>query len=220
MFGDHGDPRCSSCTRPLRDKHCSSSEWKPNFYVRLFSVYELALKHAMPFHVSGSNWNPCKQQQWGKMLHIYFGTKLLILILEFANASLCFQVLRLNGLTLAALGQAQVRFKKQLMRFWGVQIEESVWSVAFSVQAASLLPQLVLQQQPDVLLTPQLVNLNPQLAGPFNPQGPQLFLPNQGNQLTPIVVPNGQQDQLGPPPDPNNPSVAQQGQNPVQVRHW
>lgn len=88
------------------------------------------------------------------------------------------------------------------------------------MQAASLLPQLVLQQQqqPDVLL-PQLFNLNPQLAGPFNPQGPQLFLPNQGNQLTPVVVPNGQQDQPGPPLDPSNPNVAQQGMNPVQVSH-
>ncbi|XP_070843407.1 uncharacterized protein odam isoform X2 [Chaetodon trifascialis] len=101
------------------------------------------------------------------------------------------EVLRLNGLTLAALGQAQ---------------------------ASSLLPQYVLQQQqPEVLLTPQLVNLNPQMAGPFGPQGPQLFLPAQGNQLTPLLVPNGQQDQLGPPQDPNAPNVAQQAQNPVQM---
>ncbi|KAM3623811.1 uncharacterized protein V6R79_015698 [Siganus canaliculatus] len=100
------------------------------------------------------------------------------------------EILRLNGLTLAALGQAQ---------------------------ASSLLPQLVLQQQPDLLLTSQLLNLNPQLAGPFGPQGPQLFLPNQGNQLTPVLVPNGQQEQLGPPQDPNAPNVPQQGQNPVQM---
>ncbi|XP_076585476.1 uncharacterized protein LOC143320007 isoform X1 [Chaetodon auriga] len=101
------------------------------------------------------------------------------------------EVLRLNGLTLAALGQAQ---------------------------ASSLLPQYVLQQQqPEVLLTPQVVNLNPQMAGPFGPQGPQLFLPAQGNQLTPLLVPNGQQDQLGPPQDPNAPNVPQQAQNPVQM---
>lgn len=71
------------------------------------------------------------------------------------------------------------------------------------------------QQQPEVLLTPQVVSLNPQLAGPFNPQGPQLFVPNQGNQFTPMLVPNGQQDQLGPPQDPN---VPQQALNPGQVR--
>ncbi|TKS68206.1 hypothetical protein D9C73_002267 [Collichthys lucidus] len=100
------------------------------------------------------------------------------------------QILRLNGLTLAALGQAQ---------------------------ASSLLPQYVLQQQqPEVLLTPQVVNLNPQMAGPFSPQGPQLFLPNQGNPFTPMLVPNGQQEQLGGPVDPNAPNVPQQAQNPVQ----
>ncbi|CAJ1052296.1 uncharacterized protein odam [Xyrichtys novacula] len=101
------------------------------------------------------------------------------------------EILRLNGLTLAAaLGQAQ---------------------------ASSLLPQFVLQQQPEVLLTPQLVNLNPQMAGPFPPQGPQLFLPAQGNQLTPVIIPNGQQEQVGTPQDPNSPIVPQQAQNPVQM---
>ncbi|XP_028986649.1 uncharacterized protein odam [Betta splendens] len=101
------------------------------------------------------------------------------------------EILRLNGLTLAALGQAQ---------------------------ASSLLPPYVLQQQqPEVLLTPQVVNLNPQVAGPFGPQGPQLLFPNQGNQLTPVLVPNGQQEQLGLPQDPNAPNVPQQAQNPVQM---
>lgn len=83
------------------------------------------------------------------------------------------------------------------------------------------------QHQPEVLLTPQVVNLNPQVAGPFGPQGPQLLFPNQGNQLTPMLVSNGQQEQLGPPQDPNAPNVPQQAQNPVQVRqrirhsyHW
>ncbi|MEQ2161979.1 uncharacterized protein odam isoform X3 [Girardinichthys multiradiatus] len=79
------------------------------------------------------------------------------------------EILRLNGLTLAALGQAQV------------------------------------------------LNLNPQLAGPFGPQGPQLLLPNQGNPLTPMLIPNGQQEQLGPQQDPNNPNIPQQAQNPVQM---
>ncbi|KAM8772980.1 uncharacterized protein odam [Acanthopagrus schlegelii] len=99
------------------------------------------------------------------------------------------EILRLNGLTLAALGQAQ---------------------------ASSLLPQFVLQQQPDVLLTPQMVNLNPQMANPFGPQGPQLMFPNQGNQLTPMIFPNGQQEQFGPPQDPSAANVPQQAQNPVQ----
>ncbi|XP_047222484.1 uncharacterized protein odam isoform X2 [Girardinichthys multiradiatus] len=100
------------------------------------------------------------------------------------------EILRLNGLTLAALGQAQ----------------------------GSILPQYVLQQQtPEILLTPQVLNLNPQLAGPFGPQGPQLLLPNQGNPLTPMLIPNGQQEQLGPQQDPNNPNIPQQAQNPVQM---
>lgn len=87
------------------------------------------------------------------------------------------------------------------------------------LQASSILPQFVLQQQqPEVLLTPQVVNLNPQMAGPFGPQGPQLLFPNQGNQLTPMLVPNGQQEQLGPPQDPNAPNVPQQAQNPMQVQ--
>lgn len=81
-----------------------------------------------------------------------------------------------------------------------------------------MLPQYVLQQQPEVLLTPQLVSLNPQMASPFNPQGPQLFLPNQGSQLTPMLIPNGRQEQLGPPQDPNTPNVPQQALNPVQVQ--
>ncbi|XP_047434946.1 odontogenic ameloblast-associated protein isoform X2 [Mugil cephalus] len=101
------------------------------------------------------------------------------------------EILRLNGLTLAALGQTQ---------------------------ASSILPQYVFQQQqPDVLLTPQLVNFNPQLGGPFGAQGPQLLFPNQGNQLTPVVIPNGQQEQQGPPLDPNNPNVPQQAQNHMQM---
>ncbi|KAM4584813.1 uncharacterized protein odam isoform 1-T1 [Odontesthes bonariensis] len=101
------------------------------------------------------------------------------------------EILRLNALTLAAFGQAQ---------------------------ASSLLPQYVLQQQqPEVLLTPQMVNFNPQMAGPFGPQGPQLLLPNQGNQLTPVLLPNGQQEQLGPAQDPNNPNIPQQAQNPMQM---
>ncbi|XP_037621408.1 gamma-hordein-1 isoform X2 [Sebastes umbrosus] len=109
------------------------------------------------------------------------------------------EILRLNGLTLATLGQTQ---------------------------ASSILPQFVLQQQqPEVLFTPQLVNFNPQMSGPFGPQGPQMFLPNQGNQPVflpnqgnqPVFFPNGQQEQLGPPQDPNAPNIPQQAQNPFQM---
>ncbi|XP_035493350.1 gamma-gliadin isoform X1 [Scophthalmus maximus] len=102
------------------------------------------------------------------------------------------EILRLNGLTLAALGQTQ---------------------------GSSLFPQFVLQQQqqPEVLFTPQVLNFNPQVAGPFGPQGPQLLLPNQGNQLTPMLFPNGQQELLGPAQDPNAPNGPQQAQNPVQM---
>ncbi|XP_039662078.1 protein transport protein SEC24 isoform X2 [Perca fluviatilis] len=105
------------------------------------------------------------------------------------------EILRLNGLTLATLGQTQ---------------------------ASSMFPQYVLQQQqPDVLFTPPVVNLNPQVAGPFGPQGPQMFLPNQGNHFTPMFIPNGQQEQLGPQlgpqQDPNAPDVPQQAQNPFQM---
>ncbi|AWP05560.1 Hypothetical protein SMAX5B_011589 [Scophthalmus maximus] len=102
------------------------------------------------------------------------------------------EILRLNGLTLAALGQTQ---------------------------GSSVFPQFVLQQQqqPEVLFTPQVLNFNPQVAGPFGPQGPQLLLPNQGNQLTPMLFPNGQQELLGPAQDPNAPNGPQQAQNPVQM---
>ncbi|XP_034387065.1 vacuolar protein sorting-associated protein 27 [Cyclopterus lumpus] len=102
------------------------------------------------------------------------------------------EILRLNGLTLATLGQTQ---------------------------GSSILPQYVLQQQqqPEVLLSPQLVNFNPQMTNPFGPQGPQLFYPAQGNHLMPMFVSNGQQEQLGPPQDPNSPNVPQQAQNPFQM---
>lgn len=71
VCGDHGDPRCSSLTRPLGDKCCSSSEWKPNFYVFLVSP---RISTENIFHVccTGSNWNPCKQQQRGKMPHTLY----------------------------------------------------------------------------------------------------------------------------------------------------
>uniref|UniRef100_H3CYZ5 Odontogenic, ameloblast associated n=1 Tax=Tetraodon nigroviridis TaxID=99883 RepID=H3CYZ5_TETNG len=87
------------------------------------------------------------------------------------------EVLRLNGLTLAALGQTQ---------------------------ASSVLPQLVLQP-PEMLL-----NWNPQLAAPFNPQ----FFPNQASQLTPVLPPNGPELQ---PQEPNAANGPQLPLNPVQM---
>ncbi|TNM86177.1 hypothetical protein fugu_008448 [Takifugu bimaculatus] len=87
------------------------------------------------------------------------------------------EVLRLNGLTLAALGQTQ---------------------------ASSILTQLMLQQ-PELLL-----NWNPQLVAPFNPQ----FFPNQASQLTPVLLPNGQEQQ---PQDPNAANGPQPPLNPVQM---
>ncbi|KAJ3614324.1 hypothetical protein NHX12_017898 [Muraenolepis orangiensis] len=100
------------------------------------------------------------------------------------------EILRLNGLTLATLGQTQM-------------------------QGSPMLPPYIFQQQPEVLFTPQMVNLNPQIGGPFGPQGPQFLFPtNQGNQQQLNL--NGQQDQLGPL-DPTVPLGPQQPQNPVQM---
>ncbi|XP_022069078.1 uncharacterized protein odam [Acanthochromis polyacanthus] len=131
------------------------------------------------------------KQQTALLLICLFRTSFALPVQIGIIASNSNEILRLNGLTLAALGQTQ---------------------------GSSIIPQYVLQQQqPEVLLTPQVVNLNPQVAGPFGPQGPQLLLPNQGNQLTPMLVPNGQQEQLGPSQDPNTANVPQQAQNPVQM---
>uniref|UniRef100_A0A8C2WVL6 Odontogenic, ameloblast associated n=1 Tax=Cyclopterus lumpus TaxID=8103 RepID=A0A8C2WVL6_CYCLU len=94
-----------------------------------------------------------------------------------------------------------------------------LFKTSFALPGSSILPQYVLQQQqqPEVLLSPQLVNFNPQMTNPFGPQGPQLFYPAQGNHLMPMFVSNGQQEQLGPPQDPNSPNVPQQAQNPFQM---
>uniref|UniRef100_A0A3Q3Q6C0 Uncharacterized protein n=1 Tax=Monopterus albus TaxID=43700 RepID=A0A3Q3Q6C0_MONAL len=95
-----------------------------------------------------------------------------------------------------------------------------LFMTTFALPVSDMLSPYVLQQQPEVLLTPQFVNFNPQVAGPLGPQGPQLLFPNQGNQLTPVVVPNGQQEQFGPPQDPNAPNVHQQAQNPVGIYQY
>lgn len=78
------------------------------------------------------------------------------------------------------------------------------------VQGSSMFPQYVLQR-PEVLLMPRVLNLNPLMAGPFGPQGPLMFTPGQGNQVTP------HQEQLGPPEDPSAANVPQLPQTPVQV---
>ncbi|CAL8328941.1 unnamed protein product [Merluccius merluccius] len=86
-------------------------------------------------------------------------------------------------------------------------------------QGSPMLPPYIFQQQPEVLFTPQVVNLNPQIGGPYGPQGPQfLFPPNQGNQqphLNTVILPNGQQDQLGPL-DPNTATGPMQPMQPMQ----
>ncbi|XP_056136464.1 uncharacterized protein odam [Lampris incognitus] len=124
------------------------------------------------------------------LLVCLFGTSLSLPVQIGIFASNSNEILRLNGLTLATLGQIQM-------------------------QASSILPQYVLQQQqPDVVLSPQMVHLNPKVTGPF---GPQLLFPTQGNQLTHLLVPNGQQEQAGPPQDPNVPVVPQQPLNPMQM---
>ncbi|XP_068445522.1 uncharacterized protein odam [Clinocottus analis] len=112
------------------------------------------------------------------------------------------EILGLNGLTLATLGQTQA----------------SSILPQYLLQQLQQLQQLQLQQQqPEVLLTPQVVSFNPQVTNPFGPQVPQMYLPAQGNHLMPMFVSNGQQEQLGPPQDPNSPNVLQQAQNPSQV---
>lgn len=61
-------------------------------------------------------------------------------------------------------------------------------------------------QPPELLL-----NWNPQLAAPFNPQ----FFPNQASQLTPVLPPNGQEQQ---PQEPNAANGPRPPLNPVQVQ--
>ncbi|CAL8288345.1 unnamed protein product [Arctogadus glacialis] len=95
-----------------------------------------------------------------------------------------------------------------------------------SNEGSPMLPPYVFQQQPELMYTPQVVNLNPQIGSPFGPQfmypnqGTQqqfVYPPNQGSQpLNPVYLPNNQQDQLGPLA-PNAPSGPQQPQNPVQM---
>ncbi|CAG01280.1 unnamed protein product [Tetraodon nigroviridis] len=63
---------------------------------------------------------------------------------------------------------------------------------------------------PLVLQPPEmLLNWNPQLAAPFNPQ----FFPNQASQLTPVLPPNGPELQ---PQEPNAANGPQLPLNPVQ----
>ncbi|XP_040041336.2 uncharacterized protein odam isoform X2 [Gasterosteus aculeatus] len=141
-------------------------------------------------HSSGTRATDIMKLQTSLLLVCLFRTSFALPLQIGIIASNSNEIFRLNGLTLATLGQTQ---------------------------ASSMLPQYVFQQQqPEVLLTPQMVNMNPQGNNPFGPQGPQLYLPAQGNHLMPMVVPNGQPEQLGPPQDPNSPNVPQQAQNPFQ----
>ncbi|XP_010862411.2 sporozoite surface protein 2 isoform X2 [Esox lucius] len=75
--------------------------------------------------------------------------------------------------------------------------------------------QYILRQQPELGL-PQLVNFNPQIGVPFGPQGPQMMIPTQGNQLPPLLYANAQQEQPQDTNNPNNPNNPNQPQNPAQ----
>ncbi|XP_026852144.1 uncharacterized protein odam [Electrophorus electricus] len=90
------------------------------------------------------------------------------------------EILRINGLTLSGLGLGQA-------------------------QGMPFLPPFLIQQQPDILLPPQLVNFGAQVPGPF--------LTPQQNQLPPVMLLPSQQEQPTAPLNPNNPTLPQ---NPAQ----
>ncbi|KAI4905852.1 hypothetical protein NFI96_021762, partial [Prochilodus magdalenae] len=91
------------------------------------------------------------------------------------------EVLRLNGITLAGVGMGQAQ------------------------GGTPFLSPFLFQQQPEILLPPQILNFGPQLPGPF--------LPPQQNQVPQILLPPNQQEQATVL-NPNNPAL---NQNPAQV---
>ncbi|XP_076852195.1 uncharacterized protein odam [Brachyhypopomus gauderio] len=90
------------------------------------------------------------------------------------------EIVRLNGLTLSGLGLGQA-------------------------QGTQFLSPFLIQQQPDMLLPPQVLNFGPQVPGPF--------LPPQQNQVPPVLLPPSQQEQPTASFIPNNPTLLQ---NPAQ----
>uniref|UniRef100_A0A3B3SH07 Apin n=1 Tax=Paramormyrops kingsleyae TaxID=1676925 RepID=A0A3B3SH07_9TELE len=96
-------------------------------------------------------------------------------------------IVRLNGLTVSGIGFGQA-------------------------QTTPFLPSFGLQPA-DLGFPPQLVPLNPQLAGPFMPQAPPVLLPAQTNQVPPGFLPPPQQEQPGLPLDATVAQQPQQGFN-------
>lgn len=208
----HEAPVCTPALLSLQDKLRSPGEWRMK---QTFLISSSWRRWSVNVFLTGADWNSCEQQQRGK-----YTTFIPVKSKEWCHQTECKPPVCSDpeaertdpGSSGTNTGTGSSFLFKELKE------TTRYWRASSPLQASSVLPQYVLQQQqPEVLLTPQVVNLNPQMAGPFGPQGPQLFLPAQGNQLTPLLVPNGQQDQLGPPQDPNAPNVPQTAQNPVQV---
>uniref|UniRef100_A0A4W4GP41 Uncharacterized protein n=1 Tax=Electrophorus electricus TaxID=8005 RepID=A0A4W4GP41_ELEEL len=94
------------------------------------------------------------------------------------------------------------------MTFFGKQLVLILISVCeilivcmFVCQGMPFLPPFLIQQQPDILLPPQLVNFGAQVPGPF--------LTPQQNQLPPVMLLPSQQEQPTAPLNPNNPTLPQ-----------
>ncbi|KAK3507644.1 hypothetical protein QTP70_032247 [Hemibagrus guttatus] len=95
------------------------------------------------------------------------------------------EIVRLPGLTLTGMGLGQTQ-----------------------VQGSPFLSPFLIQSQPELLLPPQVLNLGPQVPGPFLP--PQQNLPS-------FLLPSLQQEQPTGPINPNNPVPPPNSQNPIQV---
>ncbi|XP_058240547.1 uncharacterized protein odam [Hemibagrus wyckioides] len=77
------------------------------------------------------------------------------------------------------------------------------------VQGSPFLSPFLIQSQPELLLPPQVLNLGPQVPGPFLP--PQQNLPS-------FILPSYQQEQPTGPINPNNPAPPPNSQDPFQVQ--
>ncbi|KAG7314232.1 hypothetical protein KOW79_022728 [Hemibagrus wyckioides] len=94
------------------------------------------------------------------------------------------EIVRLPGLTLTGMGLGQAQ-----------------------VQGSPFLSPFLIQSQPELLLPPQVLNLGPQVPGPFLP--PQQNLPS-------FILPSYQQEQPTGPINPNNPAPPPNSQDPFQ----
>nr|XP_023655044.1 calcium-binding protein P-like [Paramormyrops kingsleyae] len=113
--------------------------------------------------------------------------KIVTIISCLLSQCLAIPIVRLNGLTVSGIGFGQA-------------------------QTTPFLPSFGLQPA-DLGFPPQLVPLNPQLAGPFMPQAPPVLLPAQTNQVPPGFLPPPQQEQPGLPLDATVAQQPQQGFN-------